>query len=79
MVDRDSSKDSLRNERQVASKVSSRLERMYRKETKKERNMGEKYLRAATKLFRKEKTAYRKNLKKALHQIEKERIRWLSH
>ena len=41
--------------------------------------MGENDLRAVTKLFIKEKNAYRKNLKKALHHIEKERIRWLSH
>ena len=46
---------------------------------KKERNRGEKELRAATKLFRKEKTLSLKKLKKALHQIQKERIRWLSH
>ena len=45
---------------------------------KKESNRGEKELRAATKLFIKEKTSSRKKQKKALHQIEKESIRWLS-
>ena len=79
MVERDSSKESLHNERQVASKISSRLEIMHKKEMKKERNRGEEELRAATKKFRKEKTSSRKKQKKALHQIEKERIRWLSH
>ena len=48
MAERDSSKESLHNERQVASKISSRLEIMHKKETKKERNMREKELRAAT-------------------------------
>ena len=56
MVERDSSKESLRNERQAASKFSSRLEIIHKKEMKKDRNRGEKELRSATKLFRKEKT-----------------------
>ena len=47
MVDRDSSKESLQNERQMASKISSRLEIMHKKKTKKERNRGENELRAA--------------------------------
>ena len=79
MVERDSPKDSLHNERRMASKISSRLEIMHKKEIKKECNRREKELHAAAKLFRKEKTSSRKNQKKALHQIEKERIRWLSH
>ena len=69
MVERYSSKESLRNERQMASKISSRLEIMHKKEIKKESNRGEKELRAATKLFRKEKNSSRKKHKKALHQI----------
>ena len=79
MVERDSSTDILHNERQLDSKISSRLEIMHTKEMKKERNRGEKELRAATKKIRKEKTSSHKKQKKALHQIEKERIRWLSH
>ena len=43
---------------------------------KKESNRGEKELHDATKKFRKEKTLSRKKQKKALHQIEKERIRY---
>ena len=78
-MERDSSKDIPHNERKVASKVSSGLERIHKKEMNKERNRGDKELRAATKLFRKEKTSSLKKLKKALHHIEKERIRWLSH
>ena len=69
MVERDSSKESLRNEWQLDYKVSSRIEIMHKKEMKKERNRGEKELRAATKLFLKEKTSLQKNLKKDLHQI----------
>ena len=53
MAERDSSKDSLHNERQAASKISSRIEIMHKKGMKKERNRGEKDLRSATKLFRK--------------------------
>ena len=53
MVERYYSKDSLHNERQMASKISSRLEIMHKKEMKKERNRGEKELRAATKKFMK--------------------------
>ena len=68
-MERDSSKESLRNERQVASKVSSRLEIMHKKEMKKERNRGEKEIRAATKKFRKDKTSSCKKQKKSLHQI----------
>ena len=79
MAERDSSKESLQNERQVASKISSRLEIMHRKETKKERNRGEKELRAATKIFRNENNSSCKNQKKDLHHINKERIMWLSH
>ena len=56
MVERDSSKESLHNERQVASKISSRLEIMLKKETRKDRSGGEKELCAANKIFRKEKT-----------------------
>ena len=52
---------------------------MHKKDMKKDRNRGEKEIHATTKLFRKEKTSYHKNLKKDLHQIEKERIRWISH
>ena len=52
---------------------------MHKKDMKKERNRGEKELRAATNKFRKDKTSSYKNQKKALHQIEEERIRWLSH
>ena len=63
----------------MVSKISSRLEIMHKKEMNKERNRGEEQLRVATKKFRKEKTLSCKNQKKALHQIEKERIRWLSH
>ena len=55
MAERDYSKESLHNERQLASKISSRLEIMHKKEMKKEHNRGEKELRAATKKFRKEK------------------------
>ena len=51
MVERDSSKDSLHNERQMASKISSRLEIMHKKEMKKERKSREKGLRVATKKF----------------------------
>ena len=79
MAERDYSKESLHTERQMASKISSRLEIMHKKDTKKERNRGEKELRDTTKLFRKEKTSSRKKKKKDLHQIEKESIRWLSH
>ena len=79
MVERDSSKESLHNERQLDSKISSRLEIMHKKDMKKECNRGEEELRAATKKYRKEKTSYRKKQRKDLHQIEKERIRWLSH
>ena len=79
MAERHSSKESLQNERQLASKISSRVEIMHKKEMKKERNRGEKELRTATKKFRKEKTSSPKNQKKDLHNIEKERIRWLSH
>ena len=79
MVERDSSRECLQNERQLDSKSSSRLEIMHKKETKKERNRGDKELRAATKKFRKEKTSSRKKQKKDLHQIEKERIMRLSH
>ena len=57
MVERDSSKESLRNERQVASKISSSLEIMHKKDMNKESNRGEKELRAATKIFQKEKTS----------------------
>ena len=69
MVERNSSKESLHNERQLASKVSSRPERIHKKETKKENNRVEKELLAATKIFRKEKSSSCKKLKKALHQI----------
>ena len=79
MVEIDSSKEILHNERQLASKISSRLEIMHKKEMKKERNRGEKELCAATNKFRKEKTSSRMNQNKALHQIEKKRIMWLSH
>ena len=78
MVERNSSKESLHNERQLASKISSRVEIIHQKEMKKERNRGEKELRAVTKKLRKESTSSRKKQKKALHQIEKDRIRWLS-
>ena len=78
-AERDYSKGSLHSERQLASKISSRLEIMHNKEMKKERNRGEKELLAATKKFRTEKTSYRKKQKKALHQIERERTRCLSH
>ena len=61
MAERDSSKESLQNERQVASKISSRLEIMHRKDTDKERNRGEKELRAASKIFRKDNNSSRKN------------------
>ena len=40
MVERDSSNKILNNERQVASKISSRLEMMHKKEMKKERKRG---------------------------------------
>ena len=60
MVERDSSKESLHNELQLASKISSNLETMHMKETKKESNRGEKELRSATNKFRKEKTSSRK-------------------
>ena len=46
---------------------------------KKESNRGEEELRASTKKFLKEKTSSRKKQKKAMHQVEKERIRWLFH
>ena len=52
---------------------------MHKKEMKKERNRGEEELCAATKKFRKDKTSSCRNQKKALHHIEKERIRWMSH
>ena len=52
---------------------------MHKQEMKKDRNRGEKELGAATKLFRKDKTSSHKKQKKYLYQIEKERIRWLSH
>ena len=45
---------------------------------KKERNRGEKELRAATKNFWKENTSSRKKQKKDLQYIEKERIGWMS-
>ena len=67
IVERDYSKESPQNERQLASKISSRLEIMHKKETKKERNRVEEELRAATKKFRKEKTSSCKKQKKALH------------
>ena len=51
---------------------------MHKKDMKKDRNRGEKEIRATTNIFRKEKTSYHKNLKKDLHQIDKERIMWLS-
>ena len=79
MVERDSSKESLHNERQLASKFSSRLDIMHNNEMKKYSNRGEEELRASTKKFRKDKTLSRKKQKKDLHQIEKERIRWMSH
>ena len=79
MVERDSSRECLQNERQLDSKSSSRLEIMHKKEMKKELKRGEKELRDANKKFRKEKTSSRKKHKKALHQIGKERIRWLPH
>ena len=40
MAERDSSKESLHNERQLASKISSRLEIMHNKDMKKEHNRG---------------------------------------
>ena len=55
----------------MASKISSRIEIMHKKEMKKKRNRGEEELRAATKKYRKEKTSYRKKQRKDLHQIEK--------
>ena len=67
MVERDSSKESLHDERKLASKITSRLKIMHKKEMKKERNRGEKELRAATKKFRNEKTSSCKNQKKALY------------
>ena len=63
----------------MASKIISRLEITHKKEMKKERYRGEKNIRVSTKLFRKENTSSRKKHKKALHQIEKEGIRRLSH
>ena len=69
MAERGPSKESLHNERQVASKVSSRIDIMHKKDTKKERNRGEKELLVATKLVQKETNLSRKNLKKALHLI----------
>ena len=78
LVERYSSKESLHNERKLSSKISSRLEIINKKEMKNERNRVEEELRAATNKFRKDKTSSRKKQKKALHQIEKERIRWLS-
>ena len=50
-------KESLRNERQVASIVSSRLGIMHKKEINKEHNRGEKDLRDATKIFQEEKNS----------------------
>ena len=52
---------------------------MHKKEMKKECYREERGLRAVTKKFRKEKTSYHKKQEKALHHIEKERIRCLSH
>ena len=52
---------------------------MNKREMRKERNRGEKELHTATKKFRKEKTSSCKKQKKDLHQIEKERIRWMYH
>ena len=78
MVERYSSKESLRNEQKMAFKISSRLEIMNKKEMEKECNRVEKELRAATKKFRKKKTSSRKNQEKDLHHIEKDRIMWLS-
>ena len=75
MVERDYSKESLHNERQLASKTSSRLKIMHKKEMKKERNRGDEELRAATKTFLKENTSSRQKQKKDLYQIEKEIIR----
>ena len=56
MVERASSKESIHNKRQLASKFISRLEIMHKKEMKKESNRVEEDLSAATKKFRKEKT-----------------------
>ena len=53
MLERYSSKESLHNERKLDSNISSRLEKINKKEMKKDRNRGEKDLRAATKKFRK--------------------------
>ena len=78
MVERYSSKEILHNERQLTPKISSRIEIMHKQDMKKERNSGDKELHAATKIFRKEKTSSHKKQKKALHHIEKERIRWIS-
>ena len=63
----------------MASKISSRLVIIYKKEMKKERNRGEKELRDATNKFRKEKTSSRKKQKKAMYQVEKYKIRWMSY
>ena len=73
MVEKDSSKESLHNELQLASKISARLDMMHKKDMKKERNRVEEELRAATKKFSKERKSSRKNQKKAFHQIEKKR------
>ena len=79
MLEKDSSKESLHNERKVAYKIISRLEIMHKKDMNKESNRGEKELHAATKLFQKEKNSSCKKQKKDQQQIEKKRIRWLSH
>ena len=79
MVEKDSSKESLHNELQLASKISARLDMMHKKDMKKERNRVQEELRAATKKFSKERKSSRKNQKKALHQIEKKSIRWMFH
>ena len=67
MVERDSSKESLHNERQLSSKIISRIEIIHKKEMKKKRNRVEKDLRAATKKFPKDKNSSRKNQSKALY------------
>ena len=46
---------------------------------KKDRNRGYKELCAATNKFRKDETSSRKKQKKAMHQVEKYRIRWMFH
>ena len=51
MAERDSPRESLHNERQMASKISSGIEIMHKKEIEKESNRGEKELRATTKKF----------------------------